>query len=208
MRTQNQESRDRLTPSDALSILKAGNARFQSDARLNRSLLGQVHETSEGQWPFAAILSCIDSRTSAELIFDQGLGDLFSIRIAGNFLTDDILGSLEFACAVAGAKLIVVLGHSHCGAVKGACDGVELGHLTNMLMKLRPALDAVKEPADPSLRTAANAQFVEAVSRSNVEHAVAQIPARSEVLAALHEAGQIEVVGATYDVTSGGVEFF
>ena len=149
MRLHPSETIDHLTPEDALQYLRDGNARFLSNLRLNRNLLQQVNETREGQWPFAAILSCIDSRTSAELIFDQGLGDLMSVRIAGNCLNDDILGSLEFSCEVTGATVVVVLGHSHCGAIKGACDGVEMGHLTGLLQKIRPSLDAIEERAQP-----------------------------------------------------------
>jgi carbonic anhydrase len=196
-----------MTPADALQILKDGNKRFCGNLKANRNLLQQVNETRDGQWPFAAILSCIDSRTSAELIFDQGLGDIFSIRIAGNFLNDDILGSLEFACAVAGAKLVVVLGHSQCGAIKGACDGVELGHLTGLLRKILPAVAAVTEGCDSDLRTSANADFVEAVGRENVRRAVQAIPERSVVLKDMMHAAKIDVVGAMYDITTGAVDF-
>ena len=158
--------------------------------------------------PFAVVLSCIDSRTSAELIFDQGLGDIFSVRIAGNFLNDDILGSMEFACHVAGAKLIVVLGHSHCGAIKGACDRVELGLLSGMLRKIQPSVDAVTEPVDAAERSSANVGFVDAVARDNVKRSAQGILERSDVLRTMHEAGTIEVVGGMYDVVSGSVDFF
>jgi carbonic anhydrase len=207
MRTHTNESQERLTPAEALQILKDGNARFCANLKANRNLLQQVNETRDGQWPFAVILSCIDSRTSAELIFDQGLGDIFSVRIAGNFLNDDILGSMEFACHVAGAKLVVVLGHSQCGAIKGACDGVELGHLTGMLKQIKPAVDSVEQPSDPAKRNSSNEQFVEAVARVNVERAVAAIPARSEVLRRLRDEGRIDIVGGIYDVATGAVEF-
>ncbi len=207
MRTHTAETRELLTPTAALEILKEGNQRFRANLRANRSLLQQVNETRDGQWPFAAILSCIDSRTSAELIFDQGLGDVFSIRIAGNFLNDDILGSLEFACHVAGAKIIVVLGHSKCGAINGACDGVELGHLTGMLAKIKPAVAAVPHPIDPTERTSKNPEFVDAVARENVRRQVAAIPERSEVLRKLRDAGKIDVVGGLYDIATGEVEF-
>lgn len=153
------------------------------------------------------MLSCIDSRVPAELVLDQGVGDIFNIRIAGNFLNDDILGSLEFACCVAGAKLIVVMGQSACGAVKGACDNVELGHLTGMLKKIRPAIDAVDSPREPENRCSANADFVESVARENVRRTVAGIAERSEVLRELRDTGAIEIVGAMYDVSSGSVEF-
>ena len=207
MRTHTFETQDSLTPADALQILKEGNARFGANLKANRNLLQQVNETLDGQFPFAAVLSCIDSRTSAELIFDQGLGDIFSIRIAGNFLNDDILGSLEFSCGVAGAKLIVVLGHSRCGAIMGACDGLDLGHLTGMLRKIRPAVDAVEKPTDRALRTSANEEFVEAVAAENVRRAVKAIPERSSVLSELKSAGAIDVVGGFYDVSTGMVEF-
>ena len=206
MRTHTSATRDLLTPSAALQILKEGNERFRANLRANRNLLQQVNETRDGQWPFAAILSCIDSRTSAELIFDQGLGDVFSIRIAGNFLNDDILGSLEFACHVAGAKIVVVLGHSKCGAINGACDGVELGHLTGMLAKIKPAVAAVPHPIDPAERTSKNPKFVDAVSRENVRRQVAAIPERSDVLKKLREAGKIDIVGGLYDIETGEVE--
>ena len=207
MQTRTREMTESLSPQDALQVLKAGNARFEANLRANRDLLQQVNETRDGQFPFAAVLSCIDSRTSAELIFDQGLGDIFSIRIAGNFLNDDILGSLEFSCRIAGAKLIVVLGHSRCGAIKGACDGVELGHLTGMLSNINPAVAAVKNPTDPELRSSANEEFVEAVARENVRRAVEAIPERSSVLNEMKMSGAIDVVGSLYDVTSGSVEF-
>lgn len=201
------EIRDLLTPADALQILKDGNARFRANLKANRNLHRQVEETSAGQWPLAVVLGCIDSRTAAELIFDQGLGDIFSVRIAGNFLNDDILGSIEFACHLAGAKLVVVLGHSQCGAIKGACDHVELGSLTGMLRKIQPAVDAVSTPADPAERSSANADFVDAVARENVRRSVDGIGKRSEVLRAMHEAGAIDIVGGMYDVATGSVEF-
>lgn len=207
MYTHTKEIRESLSPNDALQILKDGNERFSANLKANRDLLQQVNETREGQYPFAVILSCIDSRTSAELIFDQGLGDIFSVRIAGNFLNDDILGSLEFACRIAGAKLIVVLGHSRCGAIKGACDKVELGHLTGMLLKILPAVEAIAEPIDPASRTSANAKFVEAVAEENVRRVVAGIPERSLVLHEMKATGTIDIVGGIYDVTNGAVEF-
>jgi len=207
MRTHTQETRDSLTPKDALGILIDGNARFCANLKATRNLLQQVEETRGGQFPFAAVLSCIDSRTSAELIFDQGLGDIFSIRIAGNFVNDDILGSLEFACYVAGAKLVVVLGHSHCGAVKGAVDDVELGHLTGMLQKIQPAVDCVLEPRDPAKRISGNEGFVQSVAVENVKLATAAITKQSTILDELKQAGHIDVVGAMYDVASGRVEF-
>ena len=207
MRTHTRESQQSLTPAEALQYLKEGNARFCANLKANRNLLQQVNETRDGQYPFAAILSCIDSRTSAELVFDQGLGDIFSIRIAGNFVNDDILGSLEFACKAAGSKLIVVLGHSACGAIKGACDHVQLGHLTSMLSKIRPAVERVRDPQDAALRYSKNDTFVQAVAEMNVALAVQQIQQRSAILREMLDAGQIGLVGGMYDLTSGQVEF-
>ena len=207
MYTHTKEERDAMTPAFAKRILQEGNERFCRNLKANRDLLEQVNATRDGQWPFAAVLSCIDSRTSAELIFDQGLGDIFSIRIAGNIVNDDILGSLEFSCKIAGAKLIVVLGHTCCGAIRGACDGVELGHLTGLLRNIHPAVGSVREPRDPALRNSGNGTFVEAVSRAHVRRVVESIPERSSVLQELELAGTIDVVGAVYDVSNGRVEF-
>lgn len=207
METHTHETQERLTPKDALEILQEGNARFRANLKANRNLRQQVNETCDGQWPFAVVLSCIDSRTSAELVFDQGLGDIFSARIAGNFLNDDILGSMEFACRVAGAKLVVVLGHSRCGAIKGACDHVELGLLTGMLKNIQPAVDAAASASPGDDHSAANAEFVQRVAEENVRRSVAEIPARSAVLRAMRDDGSIQIVGGMYDVASGGVEF-
>ena len=206
MQTCTQETRAALSPEDVLRELQKGHARFREGGRADRDLLAQVRETCDGQWPMAAVLGCIDSRVSPEVIFDQGIGDIFSARVAGNFLNDDLLGSLEFACHVAGSKLIVVLGHSHCGAVKGACDHVELGFLTHTLANLQPAVDAVKSPSDPADRTSANAGFVDAVARENVRRTVHALRERSDVLRELAEAGSLLIVGAMYDVTSGDLE--
>lgn len=206
MRTHNKESQASLTPREALEILVEGNKRFTGNLKVNRNLLQQVNDTRDGQWPFAVILSCIDSRTSAELIFDQGLGDIFSVRIAGNIVNEDILGSMEFACKVAGSKFIVVLGHSKCGAVKGACDHVEMGNLTGLLRKLQPALD--EEITTTNNRNSSNSEFVENVARINVRLTVSEITRRSPVLKEMIEAGQVGIVGAMYDVTTGDVEFY
>lgn len=208
MKTLNAELQRRITPREALDLLKRGNERFISNLKANRDLLEQVNLTRDGQWPFATILSCIDSRTSAELIFDQGLGDVFSVRIAGNIVNTDILGSMEFACKVAGSKLIVVLGHTRCGAVKGACDHVEMGNLTELLSKLQPAVYAEREPADPSLRSSKNAAFVESVAATNVRRSVKSVIERSYIIEQMVEAGSIGVVGAMYDVETGKVEFY
>lgn len=201
------EERDSLSPANALQMLKEGNERFRANLRANRDLLQQVNETHDGQWPFAVVLSCIDSRTSAELIFDQGLGDIFSVRIAGNVVNEDILGSLEFACRIAGARLIVVLGHSHCGAIIGACDRVELGHLTGLLEKIHPAVDTVLSSADPASRTSADAEFVDAVTRENVRRGINAILERSPVLREMQAAGDIDIAGGMYCVSTGLVEF-
>ena len=206
MRTLNKQLQERITPSQALDILKAGNKRFVENLKLNRNLLEQVNETRDGQWPFAVILSCIDSRTSAELIFDQGLGDIFSIRVAGNVVNDDVLGSMEFACKVAGSRFIVVLGHTKCGAVKGACDHVRLGHLSGLLRKIEPAVES--ETSTKSDRTSHNADFVDNVARINVNKCVQEILERSEILRELVQSGQVGIAGGMYDVGSGQVEFF
>ncbi len=204
MRTQTREIQVNLTPRKAFEILKQGNERFVSNLRFNRNLLQQVNETSDGQHPFAIVLSCIDSRTSAELIFDQGLGDIFSARIAGNVLNDDILGSMEFACKVAGAKLIVVLGHSRCGAIKGACNHVEMGHLTGLLNKIAPALHSVHESGNDDC---APDELVERVATENMRHQMRAIVERSPILEQLLRDGQIGIAGGMYSVENGTVEF-
>jgi carbonic anhydrase len=206
MRTHNKESQTTMTPEMAISILKEGNERFVSNLKFNRNLLQQVNETRDGQWPFAVVLSCIDSRTSAELVFDQGLGDIFSVRIAGNIVNEDILGSMEFACKVAGSKFIVVLGHTKCGAVKGACDHVELGNLTTLLAKLQPAVSC--ETQTTLNRDSSNAVFVENVAKINVEEAVGEIQAKSPILKEMIDKGEIGICGAMYNVETGLVEFY
>ena len=200
------DSRDNVTPRVALEVLMEGNNRFVKNLKQNRNLLEQVNATRDEQWPFATILSCIDSRTSAELIFDQGLGDIFSVRIAGNIVNTDILGSMEFACKLAGSKLIVVLGHTKCGAVKGACDHVEMGNLTELLAKLQPAV--YQERATIEDRTSKNNSFVENVSTINVKRSVKNIIERSFILEQMVENGQIGVVGAMYNIETGKVEFY
>ena len=208
MKTLNKEIQSKITPRRALEILQKGNDRFVNNLKANRNLLEQVNETSEGQWPFAIILSCIDSRTSAELIFDQGLGDVFSVRIAGNIINTDILGSMEFACKVAGSKLIVVLGHTKCGAVKGACDHVEMGNLTELLSKLQPAVYAEKETIGAEYRNSKNPLFVESVAAINVRRSVKSIIERSFIIEQMVENGEIGVVGAMYNIETGQVEFY
>lgn len=206
MKTLNKELQSAITPRKALEILKEGNNRFINNLKAHRNLLEQVNDTRDGQWPFATILSCIDSRTSAELIFDQGLGDVFSVRIAGNIVNTDILGSMEFACKVAGSKLIVVLGHTKCGAVKGACDHVEMGNLTELLSKIQPAVYQEKTTTDN--RTSSNATFVENVAEINVKRNVKNIIERSFVLEQMIENGEIGIVGAIHNIETGNVSFY
>jgi carbonic anhydrase len=206
MRTLDKQLQDSITPALALKLLKDGNERFIKNLKFNRNLLQQVNETSGNQFPFAVILSCIDSRTSAELIFDQGLGDIFSVRIAGNIINDDILGSLEFACAVAGAKLILILGHSKCGAIKGACDHIEMGHLSGLLKKITPAVEIEKSVL--SDRNSSNSVFVEKVAVLNVSNSVRAVLDQSPILRELINKGNVGIVGAMYDVESGKVQFY
>ena len=204
MITQTVESQKSINPSMAIDLLKEGNQRFLQNQLYSRNLNQQVSQTGNGQYPFAAVLGCIDSRVPAEIVFDQGIGDIFNVRIAGNFSNTDILGSLEFACKVAGSKAIVVLGHTHCGAVKGACDQVELGNLTEMLSKLKPAVDSVQDEQE---RSSKNAALVQKVAESNVDLTVAAIKEHSPVLSDMVANGEIEIVGAMYDVETGKVDF-
>jgi len=206
MKTLTKEIQTAITPLMALDLLKDGNKRFINNLKVNRNLLQQANDTSDGQHPFAVILSCIDSRTSAELIFDQGLGDIFSVRIAGNIINEDILGSMEFGCKVAGSKIIVVLGHTKCGAVKGACDHVEMGNLTALLSKIRPAVD--DELTTSENRNSSNNEFVEKVSVINVKRTVQSILQRSPILKEMIEKDEIGIVGGTHDITTGQVTFF
>jgi carbonic anhydrase len=178
-----------------------------NNLKANRNLLQQVNETMEGQYPFATILSCMDSRTSAELIFDQGLGDVFSIRIAGNVLNEDILGSMEFATKVVGTKVILVLGHTKCGAIVGSCNHVELGHLTKVLEKVKPAIEAEMETA-PENRTGKNPEFVNRVTENNVHLTIAQIKQESSIIAELVTDGQLKIIGGLYDVETGKITFY
>ncbi len=208
MRAHTKETQASMTPKRALEFLLEGNQRFVQNLTANRDLLQQANDTRDGQWPFATILSCIDSRTSAELIFDQGLGDIFSVRIAGNVVNTDILGSMEFACKVAGSKLIVVLGHSKCGAVKGACDHVEMGNLTELLSKLQPAVYQERTVTDPEQRNSKNPEFVESVARINVRRAVHSVIERSFVLEQMLEKQEIGIVGGIHNLDTGVVEIF
>lgn len=206
MRTHTKETQKDLNPDEALEILKQGNERFVNNLKANRNLLQQVNETSTGQYPFATILSCIDSRTSAELIFDQGLGDIFSIRIAGNILNEDILGSMEFATKLIGTKIIVVLGHTKCGAIVGACNHMEMGNLTTLLNKIQPAIFAEKEVKEN--RTGSNEKFVKNVTNINVHLTLERIRRESPIIAELEQDHKIRLVGGMYDVESGKVVFF
>lgn len=201
------ESQATITPHRALEILREGNERFVSNLRINRNLLQQANETRDGQFPFATIVSCIDSRTSAELIFDQGLGDIFSVRIAGNVINTDVVGSLEFACHLAGSKLIVVLGHTSCGAIKGACDHVEIGNLTELLSKIQPAVYEESQTSG-ALRNSKNPTFVENVADLNVRRSVRTIVNRSYILERLIESGKVAIIGAKHDLPTGEVTFF
>lgn len=205
MRTHTKETQATTTPEMALQLLREGNYRFQNNLKAHRDLLEQVNETRDGQFPFAAILSCIDSRTGAELIFDQGLGDIFSIRLAGNVVCEPVLGSMEFACKVAGSKLVVVLGHTKCGAIKGACAGVEMGNLTTLLNMIQPSVYIERAAADE--QAASGPEFVDRVTRTHVRRSVETVVERSTVLRELIEGGQVGIIGAVYDVETGSVEF-
>lgn len=200
------ETQDKVTPQKALEYLKEGNLRFLNNLRADRNLLKQVNQTSEGQFPFAAILSCIDSRTSAELIFDQGLGDIFSIRIAGNVLNDDILGSMEYACSMANSRIIVVLGHTKCGAIISACNEIRSGNFTGLINKIKPAID--RETITIDSRNGSNYEFVNRVSVHNVNLVISQIRSQSQILCDLEQQGKILIVGALYNIDTGVVDFF
>jgi len=208
MKAHTKDTQALMTPQTSLTALKEGNERFINGNQVTRNLNAQVEDTSSGQYPFATVLHCIDSRVSAEHIFDQGIGDLFSIRIAGNFVNEDILGSMEFACKLAGTKVLVVLGHTACGAVKGACDHARMGNLTTLINKLEPAVDAVSSPANESERTSANIDFVNAVAAKNVEMTMADIREKSPILKEMEANGEIQIVGGMYDIATGKVSFY
>jgi carbonic anhydrase len=205
MRTHTKNSQQTTTPREALEFLREGNFRFINNLKGNQNLLQQINETRDGQYPFATVLSCIDSRTSAELIFDQGLGDIFSIRIAGNVINEDILGSMEFACNISGSKLIVVLGHTNCGAIRGACDHLQMGNLSTLLNKIQPSV--YYERTVTENRTSENREFVEKVSRIQVKRSVESIIEQSVILREMIEKGEVGLIGAIYDVKTGVVEF-
>lgn len=203
--TQTKESQKKISYKDALQMLKSGNERFVTGSELKRNLLQQAYQTANGQYPYAVIVSCLDSRSSSELIFDQGIGDIFSARVAGNIINDDILGSLEFACKVTGSKLIVVLGHTNCGAIKGACDRVEMGNLTGLLSKIETVADSVKTDGE---RNSKNHDFVEDVSKENVLYGIQLIKEKSPILKEMLDKGEIGIVGGMYDLETGKVTFY
>lgn len=205
MWTLTKEALQQLTPADAINLLKEGNIRFVNNLKINRNLLQQVNETSDGQYPFAVILSCIDSRTSAELIFDQGLGDIFSIRIAGNILNDDILGSMEFACKISGSKLIAVLGHTKCGAIQGACNKVKLGHLSGLLEKIEPAIRSVKDQNPDQLET--EIEFINKVTQVNVDFVINNILKKSPIINEMVIKHKVGIIGGIYNADNGQVKF-
>lgn len=200
----NTDIQNKISPQNALEMLKEGNVRFLANQQTDKKLLEEVEGTSAGQYPFACILGCIDSRVPAELVFDTGIGDLFNARVAGNFVNTDILGSMEFACKLAGAKIILVLGHTQCGAVKGACDDAKLGNLTDMLANITPVVKDTDYEGD---RSSKNLTFVDMVAENNVKATIAKIKADSPVLNEMESNGEIIIAGAMYDVTSGKVAF-
>lgn len=199
------EVQSTITPAQALQRLKDGNKRFVDGKMMVRDYNAQVKETSKGQYPHAVVLSCLDSRTSSELIFDQGLGDVFNARVAGNFENEDILGSMEFACKAAGAKLIVVVGHTNCGAVKGACDKVEMGNLTHVIQQITPSVETTQTVGE---RNSKNHEFVEAVSKQNVLQTINDIRKRSNILSEMEKKGEIMIVGGMYNLETGKVDFY
>lgn len=207
MKAQTLETQSAYTPQSAITALKDGNDRFVATKQASRNLLEQVSDTATGQYPFAVVLSCIDSRVPVELVFDQGIGDIFSARVAGNIVNEDILGSIEYGCKVAGSKAVVVLGHTACGAVKGACDDVKLGNITPLLSKIKPAVKAVKTPENKEDRTSANKQFVQDVVYKNVSMTINEMRSNSQVLSDMEDHGEITIIGAVYDVASGKVDF-
>jgi len=201
MRTQTKEIQHNLTPKKAHQILLEGNKRFVNNKKAPRNLKAQVYETQYGQYPFAVILSCIDSRVPAELIFDQGIGDIFSVRVAGNVINNDILGSMEYACKVGGSKILVVMGHSNCGAVTAACNHVEMGNLTPLLAKIKPSI------LEKNSNIELNETQIDQVSLKNIENSISEIRKKSAILKELEQKNKIEIVGAYYSVATGAVSF-
>lgn len=204
--TQSKAIQSGTMPDQALKNLKDGNDRFVEGRMLKRNLLKQVQETKEGQFPFATIVSCMDSRTSSEIIFDQGIGDVFNLRVAGNICNVDVLGSLEYGAKVAGAKLIAVIGHSHCGAVKGACDDVKIGNIGDLVSKIRPIVLSTSD--DGKGKNSKNHHFVEEVAKGNVLQTMKSIREGSPLLAEMIDRGEIALVGGMYDIETGKVEFY
>lgn len=200
MKTHTKEFQEKLTPETALSVLKEGNDRFVNNLKTQRNMQDLVSATSSGQYPFAVVLSCIDSRVPVEVVFDQGIGDMFSVRIAGNIINEDILGSMEYACAVTGSKILVVLGHTKCGAVTSACKNVELGNITALLSKIKPAIETVK--------ASSSSLEVEDVAIANVHQSITEIRAKSTILSNLEKEGKIKMIGAIYSVENGVTTFF
>jgi carbonic anhydrase len=198
------DQRDKMTPDEVIQHMKAGNERFRSGKPLHRDLMREAKATAKGQYPAAIVFSCVDSRAPAELILDFGIGDIFSGRVAGNVADEDVLGSMEFACKVAGSKVVLVMGHTNCGAIKGVIDGVELGNLTALLSKIRPAVEATRYTGE---RSSKNYSFVDAVARENVVMTIANVRQRSPVLRDLESAGSIKIAGAMYNLETGAVEF-
>ncbi len=203
MKTQTKDIQKDLTPKDAHRNLEEGNKRFVQNVKAQRNLKEQVNETSNGQFPFAVILSCIDSRVPAELVFDQGIGDIFSVRVAGNIINEDVLGSMEYGCKVAGSKIVLVLGHTKCGAVRAACENVEMGNITPLLLKIKPAVAIIS-----SENKDMNDQAIERVAIKNVQLSIEKIRTESSILSEMERNGEIKIVGALYSVTTGEVEFF
>ncbi len=209
MRTQTKIIQENLTAEDAHKMLVEGNGRFAQNLKAQRNLKEQVLETSKGQFPFAVILSCIDSRVPAELVFDQGIGDIFSVRVAGNIINEDVLGSMEYACKVAGSKIVVVMGHTKCGAVTAACENIELGNVTSLLSKIKPAVDVIKKSQGfLGVDDVINEHSIEEVAVQNVRLSIERIRKESPILSEMEKRGEIEIVGALYDVSNGLVEFF
>ncbi len=203
--TQTKESQSKLTPADALQLMKDGNSRFLDDKMFHRDLHEQVHATAKGQYPYAVILSCIDSRVAPEITFDQGIGDVFDARVAGNFVNEDILGSMEYSCKVVGARLILVMGHTSCGAIKSTIDDAQLGNITQMLAKIKPAMEKTVYDGE---KTSKNYDYVDLVSKENVLLAIENIKLKSPVLKEMYDKGEIDIVGCMYDVHDGKVEFY
>lgn len=202
MRTHTKEFQNHLTPKKAHEVLVEGNLRFAQNVKAQRDLKQQVLETSAGQFPFAVILSCIDSRVPAELVFDQGIGDIFSVRVAGNVVNEDVLGSMEYGCKVAGSKIVVVMGHTKCGAVTSACNHVELGNVTALLNKIQPAVSAIESKGDEM-----TSEEIELVGEANVKHSIERIRKESPILKEMEDNEEIEIVGAVYNVENGKVTF-